>query len=80
MAWNVLGQIALVRFGIAVTKQAFGAGNGNGNGDPGGTSDRKRASTPPTPPDSGQSRRSIVLPAMMPALCVFLAMVLTTVR
>lgn len=87
MAWSVLGQIALVRFGVAVTKQAFGNANGGvppsdrsgGNGSSGGggvKSDpppprRKQQDTPPS-----DTLRRVAIVHAMPMLVILVAMMI----
>lgn len=67
LAWSVLGQIALVRFGVAVTKQAFGNGNGNGSGDGSSpSSPRGRRSDASKGPDD--ARRVAIRPVLVSAL------------
>lgn len=85
MAWNVLGQIALVRFGVAVTKQAFGAGAGSSSSNGVPPSDRgssgdvgsfpppaRRRSDPPSP---SVMRRFAIVHAM-PALLIAVVMLM----
>jgi len=70
LAWSVLSQIALVRFGVSMAKQAFG-GNGDSSGN--GPSRRERRSEPSD--DDRSSRRALLEPALLAALVVGAAIV-----
>lgn len=50
LAWSVLTQIALVRFGVSMAKQALGGTQGGGSGPSSGSGD--------PPPDRDDRRRS----------------------
>lgn len=76
LAWSVLGQIALVRFGVAVTKQAFGNGNGSGDGSS-PSSPRGRRSDAGKGPDD--ARRVALRPVLVSAL-VFAASIAAACR
>jgi hypothetical protein len=79
LAWSVLGQIALVRFGVAVTKQAFGTSNGGtGTGDGSSpSSPRGRRSDAGKGPDD--ARRVALRPVLVCAL-VFAASIAAACR
>lgn len=82
MAWSVLGQIALVRFGVAVTKQALGNGNGNGGGngyDPPSDKREDKRSKDRDRDRESEIRRSVLSHAF-PAIVVALAMFLNACR
>lgn len=85
MAWNVLGQIALVRFGVAVTKQALGGG-GNGGGGGGGnvSNDRDGAKRKDSVPPSSDAHRTLLRFAWLrfawPAVLVFVVYVAVTLH
>jgi uncharacterized membrane protein YgcG len=78
LAWSVLGQIALVRFGVAVTKQAFGNGNGNGSGD-GSSSSIPRGRRSDAGKGSDDARRVALRPVLVSAL-VFAASIAAACR
>lgn len=80
MAWSVLGQIALVRFGVAVTKQALGNGNGNGGGNGYDPPSDKREDRKSRDRDRDTDIRRSVLSHAVPAIVVALAMLLNACR
>lgn len=77
LAWSVLGQIAIVRFGVAITKQAFN-GNGNGNGD-GSSSSIPRGRRSDAGKGSDDARRVALRPVLVSAL-VFAASIAAACR
>lgn len=69
LAWSVLTQIALVRFGVSMAKQAFGSSGGGGNGPSSDQRTERRRDDRPT--DDRESRRATLEPAILAALvCV----------
>lgn len=73
LAWSVLTQIALVRFGVSMAKQALGNGNGNGNGPSSDQRTERRRDDRPT--DDRESRRVTLEPAILAALVCAAAIV-----
>lgn len=71
LAWSVLTQIALVRFGVSMARQAF-SGNGNGSNGNGPSSDQRTdRRRDDRPAEDRDSRRVTLEPAILAALvCV----------
>jgi hypothetical protein len=72
LAWSVLTQIALVRFGVSMARQAFsGSGNGSGNGNGPSSDQRTDRRRDDRPTDDRDARRVTLEPAILAAIvCV----------